>query len=190
MKEMWARHESTDQYAAFQEFLRMPKPRSATKLGKMLGYTPSTVFRWAKIYNWDERAAAWDKHEIEKFHAEETRLNKQRHREAIQEFRDAAEKQAKDMMEVSQDLTAIIANRIKTAEAVGEEIPMNLVAGLLRATANISEQGRQAWAAAIGVDQLMEVVDVELQAAEREEEQNLLEGTQDDDGVFEFEVED
>ena len=91
-------------------------------------------------------------------------------------------------MRVSEDLTSILAQRIQQAEATDEEIPMALVAGLLRATANISEQGRQAWASSIGVDQLMEVVEVELQNAERDDEQELLEGTEDEDGTFEFEL--
>lgn len=188
MKEKWSRHENSDQYAAFQEYLRMPKPRNATKLGQMLGMTPSTVFRWSKLYNWDERAAAWDKTQIELAHRDQTSLQRRRHREAIQEYRDAAEKQAKDMMEVSKDLTNILASRIKRAQDMGEEIPMNLVAGLLRATANISEQGRQAWASAIGVDQLMEVVEVELQNAQRQQEQEALDAVEDNDGVFEFEL--
>jgi hypothetical protein len=188
MKERWSRHENSDQYAAFLEYLRMPRPRAATKLGQMLGYTPSTVYRWAKLYNWDERAAAWDKQQAQLVHRDATALQRKRHREAIQEYRDAAERQAKDMMAVSEDLVAILSERIKQAETTGEEIPMALVAGLLRATAGISEQGRQAWAAAIGVDQLMEVVEVELQNAQREREQEAAEGVEDAEGVFEFEL--
>lgn len=190
MAERWSRHESSDQYGAFQEYLRMPRPRSATKLGQMLGYTPSTVFRWAKTYNWDERAAAWDKQQIEIAHKESSELQRKKHRQAIEEYRESAERQAKDMMEVSEDLVKILGARIKQADATGEEIPINQVAGLLRATASISEQGRQAWASAIGVDQLMEVVEVELQNAERQREQQALEAAEDDDGVFEFEIED
>lgn len=190
MKERWSRHESSDQYAAFLEYLRMPKPRAATRLGQMLGYTPSTVYRWAKLYNWDERAAAWDKQQSQLAHKDATALQRKQHREAIQEYRNAAERQAKDMMAVSNDLVAILSNRVKEAEMTGEQIPLNLVAGLLRATASISEQGRQAWGAAIGVDQLMEVVEVELQNAERDRDQEALEGAEDDEGTFEFELDD
>lgn len=188
MKERWSRHESSDQYAAFLEYLRMPKPRAATRLGSMLGYTPSTIYRWAKLYNWDERAAAWDKQQAQLAHRDATALQRKQHREAIQEYRDAAERQAKDMMAVSNDLVSILSNRVKEAEVTGEQIPLNLVAGLLRATASISEQGRQAWGAAIGVDQLMEVVEVELQNAERDKDQNALEGVEDEEGAFEFEL--
>lgn len=188
MKERWSRHESSDQYAAFLKYISMQKPRSATVLGRDLGYTPSTLFRWSKTYNWDERAAAYDKHQMQLEVRESTKIQRQKHREQIAEYRDAAQKQARDMMRVSEDLTSILAQRIQQAEATDEEIPMALVAGLLRATANISEQGRQAWASSIGVDQLMEVVEVELQNAERDDEQELLEGSEDEDGTFEFEL--
>ena len=169
----------------------MPKPRSAVKLAEMMGYTGSTLFRWCRRFNWDERAAAWDKHQIEIMYREDQRLRKNKHREAIQAFRDTAEKQAQDMLAVSEDLTSIVNKRVQQAIDNDEEIPMNLVAGLLRATAAISEQGRQSWAAAIGVDQLMEVVEAEVQAAERQNEQKALDGAETEDGeeeVFEFEL--
>jgi len=186
----WLRHESADQYAALQEYMRMPRPRNIKKLAERLGYTTSTVWRWARRYNWDERIAAYDNNEIQIAHKESTELQRKQHKAAIQEYRESAERQAKDMMEVSEDLVKILGARIKQADATGEQIPLNQVAGLLRATASISEQGRQAWASAIGVDQLMEVVEVELQNAERQREQQALEAAEDDDGVFEFEIED
>ena len=67
------------------------------------------------------------------------------------------------MMETSADLMAIIQKRIIKAEAEGEDIPMGLISGLMRAAANISDSGRQSWATALGVGQLMAVVDQELE---------------------------
>jgi DNA-binding MarR family transcriptional regulator len=184
----WLRHESPDQYAALQEYIRMPKPRNIKKLAERLGYTTSTVWRWSRRFNWDERIAAYDKNELQIVHKESTELQRKQHKAAIKEYRESAERQAKDMLEVSEDLVRILGARIKQADATGEDIPINQVAGLLRATASIAEQGRQAWSAAIGVDQLMEVVEVELQNSERQREQKALEANEDDDGVFEFEV--
>jgi len=40
---------------------------------------------------------------------------------------------------------------------------------LMRAAANISEQGRQAWATSLGVNELMQVVDQEIEEVEVEE---------------------
>jgi hypothetical protein len=56
----------------------------------------------------------------------------------------------------------IIQRRLKQAEEKQEDIPMALVSGLMRAAANISEQGRQSWATALGVTELMNIVENEL----------------------------
>ena len=72
------------------------------------------------------------------------------------------------MMEVSADLMAIIQKRIIQADAEGENIPMGLLSGLMRAAANISDSGRQSWATALGVGQLMQVVDQELEEVQVE----------------------
>ena len=76
--------------------------------------------------------------------------------------------QAKMMMETSADLMRIIQKRIIEAEAEGEKIPMGLVSGLMRAAANISDSGRQSRATALGVGQLMQVVDQELEEVQVE----------------------
>ena len=72
------------------------------------------------------------------------------------------------MMETSADLMNIIQKRILKAEAEGEDIPMGLISGLMRAAANISDSGRQSWATALGVGQLMQVVDQELEEVQVE----------------------
>jgi hypothetical protein len=189
MDSKYSRPETADQYSLFQQYLHMPKPRSTADLARAVGFNVNTVARWAKTFNWEPRAAAWDKQQIQLSMKESTALQRQNHRKAIKEYRDAAERQARDMMAVTNDLTAILANRVKVAEQTGEEIPMNLVAGLLKATASISEQGRQAWAAALGVDELMEVVEVELQNAQKESTTPAIEGTENEEGTFEFEIE-
>ena len=87
------------------------------------------------------------------------------------------------MMETSADLMAIIQKRIIKAEAEGEDIPMGLISGLMRAAANISDSGRQSWATALGVGQLMTVVDQELEEVQVE----ILE--EDDDEAYQIPVE-
>ena len=72
------------------------------------------------------------------------------------------------MMETSADLMAIIRKRIIEAEVEGEKIPMGLISGLMRAAANISDSGRQSWATALGVGQLMTVVEQELEEVQVE----------------------
>ena len=79
------------------------------------------------------------------------------------------------MMDVSNDLMNIIQRRIAKAEEADENIPMGLLSGLMRAASQISDTGRQAWATSLGVSELMQVVDAELEEAANVEEVDVYE---------------
>jgi len=156
------RHENADQYKGFQTFLHLRGPRSYVAVAELLGMTESTIMNWASTYEWQRRAAAWDKERMAIVLKEADKVERKRHKDAIDNFRQANEQQARLMMDVSNDLMAIIQKRLQQAEEKKEEIPMALVSGLMRAAANISEQGRQSWATALGVTELMNIVENEL----------------------------
>ena len=160
------RHENNDQFNAFQIYLH--GKRSLTAVCEERGGKIETVSQWAKRYNWDRRAAAWDTKNMAITMREANKMERKRQRESIEEYRQANEAQAKMMMETSADLMAIIQKRIIKAEAEGENIPLGLISGLMRAAANISDSGRQSWATALGVGQLMTVVDQELEEVQVE----------------------
>ena len=160
------RHENNDQFNAFQLYLH--GKRTLTAVCEERGGKLVTVSEWAKKYNWDKRAAAWDTKNMALAMREANKVERKRQRESIEEYRQANEAQAKMMMETSADLMKIIQKRIIEAEAEGEKIPMGLVSGLMRAAANISDSGRQSWATALGVGQLMQVVDQELEEVQVE----------------------
>jgi len=142
--------------------------RSFVSTAEFMGVSPLTISRWADRYNWDRRCAAHDKKEMAVVFKEANKLQRRQHRDAIDEFRQANENQAKLMMEVSSDLMNIIRKRIAKAEAEGEDIPMGLMSGLMRAAANISDSGRQAWATSLGVNELMQVVEQEIEEVQIE----------------------
>ena len=160
------RHENNDQFNAFQIYLN--GKRSYEAVAEERGGKAETVSQWAKRYNWDKRCAAWDTKQMAITMREANKIERRRQRQSIEEYRQANEAQAKMMMETSADLMAIIQKRIIKAEAEGEDIPMGLISGLMRAAANISDSGRQSWATALGVGQLMEVVDQELEEVQVE----------------------
>ena len=99
---------------------------------------------------------------------ESQKLERKRQRQAIDDFRQSNEDQARQMMNVSTDIVRLMQKRLAQAEAEGESIPMGLVSGLLRAASNMSDSGRQAWATSLGVGQLMDVVDQELEEVQVE----------------------
>jgi len=157
------RHENAEQYRAFQFYMNSGGSRSIVDTAEFIGLSPEQTRNWSKKYNWEKRAAAFDKKQITAAFKQASKIEKTKQRKAIQEFRQANEDQAKLMMDVSSDLMDIIKKRIAQAESEGEVIPMGLVSGLMRAAANISDSGRQAWATSLGINELMNVVDQELE---------------------------
>lgn len=156
-------HESSDQYAAFQIFMRMQGERSYAGVARITGHQEVTITKWAKNYNWHHRAAQYDKKQMAITWKQAEKLQKNQHKQAIIEFREATEAQAKTMMQVSEDLLRVLQKRIIDAEQNNEEVPMALVSGLLRAAASINEQSRQSWATALGVNEMMELVEAEME---------------------------
>jgi hypothetical protein len=123
----------------------------------------NTIMEWASRWEWQRRAAKWDQKQLTRAFESANKMERTRHRQSIEKFRKSQQEQAEKFVAVSNDLMAVIQRRIERADAEGEEIPMALVSGLMRAAANISEQGRQAWATSLGVNELMAVVDQELE---------------------------
>jgi hypothetical protein len=157
------RHENQEQFKAFQFYLNSGHHRDLSQTAEYMGLNPATIYNYAKKYGWDKRCAAYDKKEMALAFRQSNKLERKRQRRAIDDFRQANEDQARQMMDVSNDLVSMIQKRVEKANQEGEDIPLHLVSGLLRAAANMSDSGRQAWATSLGVGQLMEVVDTELE---------------------------
>lgn len=169
------RHEDEKAFRAFQHYLNSAGARSLSGTAEACENGAATVAKWYDIYEWGKRCAAWDKQQMAITFRESNKLERQRHRKNIQDFRQANEDQARMMMDVSNDLMNIIQRRIAEADAEGEKIPMGLLSGLMRAATQISDTGRQAWATSLGVSELMQVVDQELEEAASVEEVDVWE---------------
>ena len=165
----YGKHESAEQFRAFQEYMHMGPKRSLKTIANTYDKSYDTVSAWSKKYNWDKRIAQWDKEQIALVYKETEKIREKKHKQSIIEFRDASERQARMMMDVSEDLLEVLTRRVKQAQQEGEDVPLPLVAGLLRATANITEQSRQAWASALGVEDMLQLVEQELERVEVEE---------------------
>ena len=169
------KHEDDKAYRAFQHYLNSGGARSLSGTAEACGNSAGTVAKWYDIYQWAKRCAAWDKQQMAITFREANAVERKRHRQNIKEFRQANEDQARMMMDVSNDLMNIIQRRIAKAEEEDENIPMGLLSGLMRAASQISDTGRQAWATSLGVSELMQVVDQELEEAASVEEVDVYE---------------
>lgn len=160
------RHESADQYNVFQHYMRMQGERNLTTLSEIAGYSVPTLHKWSQIFQWERRAAAYDKKQMAIVWKQVEKQQKNSHKQAIVEFREKSEKSARLMSKVSDDLVRLISKRLEQAEDEGEEIPLSMVANLLRAAAGISEQSRQSWASALGVSEMLSIVESEIKEAD------------------------
>jgi hypothetical protein len=163
------KHENADQYSCFQKYLILQGGRTFRSLAQVTGHSSSGLSSWADKFNWQKRAAAYDKDQMAIVWKEAEKFQKNTHRDAIVEFRESSERQAKMMAKVSEDLLRVLGSRIAKAEEEGEEVPMALVSGLLRAAASISEQSRQSWANSLGINEMLEMVDTEMNKANVED---------------------
>jgi hypothetical protein len=163
------KHESADQYACFQKFLLLQGERTLENVKQLTGHSVQALSSWSENFNWHKRAAAYDKEQMAVVWRQAEKLQRNTHKEAIVEFRESSERQARMMARVSEDLLRVLGKRIAQAEEEGEEVPMALVSGLLRSAANISEQSRQSWANALGVNEMLEMVESEMNKVEVED---------------------
>ena len=175
------RHEDEKAYRAFQFYLNSGSARALSHTAEACGNSAVTVAKWYDIYGWAKRCAAYDKQQMAITFKEANAVERKRHRRNIQEFRQSNEDQARMMMDVSSDLMNIIQKRIQKAEENDEDIPMGLLSGLMRAASNISDSGRQAWATSLGVAELMQVVDQELEEIAEIEDVDVYEIPLDED---------
>jgi hypothetical protein len=135
-------------------------------LSELVDHSPNTLSTWSEKFCWQKRAAIWDKDQLAVVWKEADKLSKNKHKEAIIEFRENSERQAKIMANVSEGLLRVLQKRIEDAETKGEEVPMNLVSGLLRAAVNVQEQSRQSWATSLGITEMLDMIDKEVQSVE------------------------
>lgn len=162
-------HESSDQYAAFQKYLLLQGKRNLSELEAITNFCVPTLSRWMDQYAWEYRAAEYDKRQMAIVWKEAEKFQRNTHKEAIIEFRQSSERQAKMMAKVSEDLLRVLGRRVQKAEEEGEDVPMSLVSGLLRAAASISEQSRQSWSNALGINEMLEMVESEMERVSVEE---------------------
>jgi hypothetical protein len=163
------RHETADQFTVFQKFLLLQGDRSFINLEEVTGIRANTLAKWSKMWQWQKRAAAYDKSQMAIVWSEAEKLQRNAHRDAVLEFRESSERQARMMAKVSEDLLRMVGRRIHQAEQEGEEVPMSIVSNLLRSAASVSEQSRQSWGNALGINEMMEMVEQEMEKIQIED---------------------
>lgn len=84
----WYRYDKEPEhaFAAFEHWLRMPRPRKVDKVynpGTGLRYPLTTTHNWSRIWDWRKRAAAYDQAISDALDADRVELMKAQQREAL-----------------------------------------------------------------------------------------------------------
>ena len=80
------RHENNDQFNAFQIYLHGKRSLTAVCRGEWEA-SPTPSRKWAKKYQWERRAAAWDTKQMAMAVREANKMERKRQRDSIEEYR-------------------------------------------------------------------------------------------------------
>lgn len=174
------RHETAEQFGCFQQYLALGPGRTLKEAARLSGHATISVSGWAKKYHWEERVAAWNKDQMAVTLRQTNKIDRDAHRAAILEFKQNSERQARIMSRVSEDLITLLGRRIAKAKDENETIPLHQVGGLLRAYSSLAEQTRENWGNALGITELLDVVDAEVEKVRIEEVES--------DDPYDFEI--
>ena len=132
------RHENEREYNAFYSYLKQNGTRNLHDVAEDTGLSIQTISSYYNRFNWDKRVIAWEQAQTALAWKEANKIKRNKHRDGIIEFRDSQEKHAKLMAEVSERMLKVLLTRIKEAEVNDEQIPINLIASMLKASASVS----------------------------------------------------
>jgi hypothetical protein len=101
-KKQWEKlkGESSRQFLAFSQYLELGSRRNLVKIASSCNLTPSSIRKWARKWDWEERASAYDRHLIE--------IRKQKKREQHEKVENIHSKRMLDMSLVIYKLIDLI----------------------------------------------------------------------------------
>lgn len=154
--------ETAKAYEAFVTYLELGRERTCARVAELLNLSPSAIERYSKLYNWQERAAAWDADQVRERFRDVREERDEEHRAKLLAFRDLQERRAEGMgkaVDLLLELTTAKLTELKETNTLpGEQV----LDRLLRTMAALAETASNMQAAALGIDDLVEVLDEEL----------------------------
>jgi hypothetical protein len=136
-----------------------PAIRSAAAVAEKTGEPPDTVRRWRKRLKWVSRALAWDVYVDQLARADAIT----QHRREIEEFRTQQAAIAAVTLAIVRDGLAVAQKKIAVLDK--EDLTPAVLNPFLRAMAAIAEASTNANAQAIGVTDLLAMIDADRQRA-------------------------
>lgn len=153
------RKESPKAYEALTTYLQLGSDRSLRQVANILGCSLPNVERWSCSYAWADRAAAWDADQVRQRFAEVKERRDEKHRAALQDFRDRQEKRAKAMGDAADLMLRLVTRALKHADEAEARPDFDLIDRWARSAAGLVEGASNTEATVLGVDELFGMLD-------------------------------
>lgn len=156
-----ATKESPEAYRVFSCYLGLGRHRSLKKAAEVAHVSMSTIGQYSSKYNWQERAAYYDRHMVEKFGEEVRKEYKNKHKAALAKFAEKQQARAKALGKLADLMIEITTQSIEEMQQAGEVIDRQQLAAIARTAAALADSSLQVGAASLGVDDLIEAISPE-----------------------------
>jgi len=147
---------------AFACYIELGRERTVAKVATVLGIAGQRTRDWAVKYHWRDRAAIYDSRAMKNRFSEVNGERAEQHREAIRKFRVDQDRRAKAMGDLADLMVELTTEKITAMRAAGELPSEQQIANLAKTCATLAETSANLQATALGVDELVDMVDQEL----------------------------
>ena len=162
-KKYGAGRESPQGFEAFTAYLQLGRQRTIKKAAEVAGIALTTCKDLAKRFCWTERAAQFDADQMKARFEEVRRERETRHREEINKFRERQANRAIAMGDLADLMLDMTTDKLTAMRAAGEHISEQSIAQVARTVASLADMSMQIQATALGIDDLNEALDAEME---------------------------
>ena len=157
------RNESPAAFRNFTCFCELgPELRTSRRVAEITGVDPRTCEKQSAKYKWLSRAAEYDAHQVRVQFAAVKAQREHQQREKIVAFRNEQERRAHAMGDLADLMMDLTADKLQQMRAAGELPSEQQIANLAKTVASLSDMAMQLKATALGVDDLVDALDTEL----------------------------
>lgn len=161
-KKKGAKIETPEGYEAFIAYLELGRDRTFDKAAKIVGIAFTTARDLAHRFSWTERAAAYDADQMRDRFKEVKKEREAKHRETINKFREQQHQRALAMGDLADLMLDMTTEKLNAMRAAGEHISEQSISNVARTVASLADMSMQIQATALGIDDLNDALDAEL----------------------------
>lgn len=155
------RKESPEAYRCFRVWLELGKERSQQVAVDVAGSTIGKIKSWSSRHNWNDRAAAYDAHQVSEWSKQVRDDFESTHKSELLKFRRDQQKRAAGLGRVADLLIEVTTTTLEEMASAGEAVDTQQLAAVARTAAALTESSMNTAAAALGVDDLIEAINPE-----------------------------